>query len=38
MSQPDDVGTTLQKFLAECEVALRVPLHNPPAASQRDLG
>jgi hypothetical protein len=38
MSQQDDVGTTLQKFLAECEVALRVPLYNPPAASQRDLG
>jgi len=30
MSQNDDVLTTLQKFLAECGIALRVSLRHPP--------
>lgn len=38
MARNDEVMTTLQKFLAECGITLRVALRNPPATYQRDLG
>jgi len=38
MARNDEVMTTLQKFLAECGITLRVALRNPPTTYQRDLG